>query len=154
VKPGATFTLGDKKITFRDFKPQPDVDHYLPQEEDIAVSAQLDIEDKDGNTGTMEPVFIIRDKTPSRIRDEHRELGMFSNLVNLNPETSEATLLIAQAPPRDAIRVPIAIATKSSRSDWLALQAIEFPGINLFWFGCIGMMVGLLISMVLRLRGR
>mgnify|MGYP000370579229 FL=1 len=79
---------------------------------------------------------------------------MFSNLVNLNPETSEATLLIAQAPPRDAVRVPIAIATKSSRSDWLALQAIEFPGINLFWFGCIGMMVGLLISMVLRLRGR
>jgi len=79
---------------------------------------------------------------------------LFSNLVNLNPETSEATLLIAQGPPRDAIHVPVAIATKSSRSDWLALQAIEFPGINLFWFGTIAMMMGLLISMVLRLRGR
>ena len=154
VKPGTTFTLGDKKITFRNFKPQPEVDHYLPQEGDIAVSAQLDITDATGSTGTMEPVFIIRDKTPSRIRDEHRALGLFSNLVNLNPETSEATLLIAQAPPREAVRVPIAVATKSSRSDWLALQAIEFPGINLFWIGTIAMMMGLLISMVLRLRGK
>ncbi|TXF88123.1 cytochrome c assembly protein [Neolewinella aurantiaca] len=154
VKPGSSFRLGDKELTFRNFKPQPEVDHYLPQEGDIAVSAQLDITDAAGNTGTMEPVFIIRDKTPSRIRDEHREFGLFSNLVNLNPETSEATLLIAQAPPRDAVRVPIAVATKSSRSDWLALQAIEFPGINLFWIGCISMMMGLLISMVLRLRMR
>jgi cytochrome c-type biogenesis protein CcmF len=154
VKPGATFLVGDKQVTFRNFQPQPQVDHYQPEEEDIAVSAQLDITAPDGTTGTMEPVFIIRDQTPSRIRDEHRSLGLFANLVNLNPETSEATLLVAQAPPRDEILVPIAVATNSPRSDWLALQAIEFPGINLFWFGCIGMMFGLLISMVLRIRER
>jgi len=72
VKPGSTFTIGDKQITFRNFKPQPKVDHYLPQEGDIAVSAQLEITSKNGQSGTMEPVFIIRDKTPSRIRDEPR----------------------------------------------------------------------------------
>ncbi|WP_090170471.1 cytochrome c biogenesis protein CcsA [Neolewinella agarilytica] len=154
LKPGSTFTVGDKRLTFRSFKPQPEVDHYAPREGDIAVSAVIDITALDGTTGTMEPVFIIRDKTPSRIRDEHRELGLFSNLVNLNPETSEATLLIAEAPPRGELKIPVAVATNSSRSDWLALQAIEFPGINLFWFGTIAMLLGLLISMIIRIRAR
>ncbi|WP_273445023.1 cytochrome c biogenesis protein CcsA [Neolewinella agarilytica] len=154
LKPGSTFTVGDKRLTFRSFKPQPEVDHYAPREGDIAVSAVIDITAPDGTTGTMEPVFIIRDKTPSRIRDEHRELGLFSNLVNLNPETSEATLLIAEAPPRGELKIPVAVATNSSRSDWLALQAIEFPGINLFWFGTIAMLLGLLISMIIRIRAR
>ncbi len=152
VKPGSTFTVGDRQITFRNFRPQPEVDHYSPREGDIAVSAQLDISAPDGTTGTMEPVFIIRDKTPSRIRDEHRELGLFANLINLNPTSGEATLLIAEAPRRGALRIPVAVATNSARSDWLALQAIEFPGINLFWIGTIGMMFGLLFTMVVRLR--
>lgn len=154
VKPGTSFTVGDKQVTFQNFQPNPQVDHYTPREGDIAVSAQLQIEATDGSTGSLEPVFIIRDKVPSRIRDEQRELGLFANLVNLNPETSEATLLVAEAPRRGALKIPVAVATNSSRSDWLALQAIEFPGINLFWFGTIAMMGGLLISMVFRIRER
>jgi cytochrome c-type biogenesis protein CcmF len=154
VTPGTTFTFGDNQVTFRNFQPNPEVDHYTPREGDIGVSAQLQITANDGTTGSLEPVFIIRDKTPSRIRDEHRELGLFANLVNLNPETSEATLLIAEAPRRGALKIPVAVATNSARSDWLALQAIEFPGINLFWIGTIAMMCGLLISMVFRIRER
>jgi cytochrome c-type biogenesis protein CcmF len=99
-------------------------------------------------------VFIIRDKQPSRVRDEIRDLGLYANLVNLNPNTNEATLLVAKTEGRDEITVPIAVATNSSRSDWLALQAIEFPGINLFWIGTLGMMFGLLFNMVLRVRKR
>ncbi|MFT6000254.1 MAG: cytochrome c-type biogenesis protein CcmF [Neolewinella sp.] len=154
VKPGANFTVGDKQVTFKNFQPNPQVDHYTARDGDIAVSAQLEITADDGTTGTLEPVFIIRDKLPSRIRDEHREIGLFANLVNLNPETSEATLLVAEAPRRGALKIPVAVATNSARSDWLALQAIEFPGINLFWIGTIGMMMGLLISMVFRIRER
>lgn len=154
VTPGTAFTIGDKQVTFRNFQPNPQVDHYTPREGDISVSAQLQVTAANGTTGSLEPVFIIRDKVPSRIRDEHRELGIFANLVNLNPETSEATLLIAESPPRGALEIPVAVATNSARSDWLALQAIEFPGINLFWIGTIAMMGGLLISMVFRIRER
>ncbi|MEM9528880.1 MAG: cytochrome c assembly protein, partial [Bacteroidota bacterium] len=152
VKPEETFQVGDKSITFQRFQANPQVDHYAPQEGDISVSAVLDVVAQDGLNGQLQPVFIIRDKTPSRVRDEHRALGLFANLVNLNPETSEATLLIAQAPPRGDLQVPIAVATNSSRSDWVALQAIEFPGINLFWVGTISMMIGFLVNLVLRLR--
>jgi len=152
VSPGTDFQVGDKRITFTGFQPNPTVDHYKPMGGDISVSAKLEITAADGTTGSMEPVFIIRDKTPSRIRDEHRELGLFANLVNINPEDNMATLLIAQSAPRADLRVPIAVATNSLRSDWLALQAIEFPGINLFWFGSISMLIGLLVSMFMRIR--
>ncbi|MFT7120542.1 MAG: cytochrome c-type biogenesis protein CcmF [Neolewinella sp.] len=154
VKPGTTFKVGDKTVTFTRFQSNPEVPHYKSEAGDLAVSAILNISASDGSTGTMEPVFIIRENVPSRVRDEHRELGLFANLVNLNPETSEATLLIAESPSRSELKIPIAIASKSVRSDWITLQAIEFPGINLFWFGTIGMMLGMLINMVVRLRSR
>ena len=152
VKPGEQFTVGDNTFTLRKFQPAPKVDHYAPREGDIAVSAILDVNDQDGRRAELEPVFIIRNNIPNRVRDEDRDLGLYANLVNLDPQTSEATLLIAEVEPRGELRVPIAVATKSDRSDWLALQAIEFPGINLFWIGTIAMMLGLLISMVLRIR--
>ena len=154
VTAGNTITVGDKEIRFERFQPQPDVDHYDPKEGDVAVSAVLRVTTPDGTTGSLEPVFIIRDNTPSRLRDEHRGTGVFANLVNIDPQTGEATLLVAEAPPRGELTVPIAIATDSDRSDWLALQAIEFPGINLFWIGTIAMMLGLLINMVVRIRTR
>jgi cytochrome c-type biogenesis protein CcmF len=154
VAPGSTFDINGQPITFRSFNPQPEVDHYAPVEGDIAVSALLETVDNNGQPRSMEPVFIIRDKQPSRVRDEIRDLGLYANLVNLNPNTNEATLLVAKTEGRDEITVPIAVATNSSRSDWLALQAIEFPGINLFWIGTLGMMFGLLFNMVLRVRKR
>ena len=154
VKPGDSFMLGDKTITLDAFQPRPVVDHYTPQVGDVAVSAQLTATSADGTTGRLEPVFIIRDKTPSRIRDEHRPLGLYANLVNIDPQTGSATLLVAQGEERSELQVPLAVATNSARSDWLALQAIEFPGINFFWSGTILMMLGLLISLVLRLRQR
>ena len=154
LKAGGSVRVGDREVTFERFQPQPDVSHYDPREGDVAVSAVLNVSAPDGAAGSLQPVFVIRDNTPSRIRDEHRATGIFANLVNINPQTGEATLLIAQAPPRGDLTIPIAIATDSERSDWLALQAIEFPGINLFWIGTIAMMLGLLINMVVRIRQR
>ncbi|OAV45523.1 cytochrome c biogenesis protein CcsA [Lewinella sp. 4G2] len=152
VKPGEQFKFGDLDVTLRRFQPQPKVDHYQSVEGDIAVSAVLDVTQNGEPVAELQPVFIIRDNSPSRVRDENRKLGLYANLVNLDPQTSEATLLVAQSEARGEISVPIAVATKSDRSDWLALQAIEFPGINLFWIGTIAMMLGLLINMVLRIR--
>ena len=152
LKPGSEFSVGDNTIRFTGFQANPDVDHYQAKEGDISVAALLEVSAPDGRTGLLEPVFLIRDNVPSRVRDEHRELGLFANLINLNPETSEATLMVAQAPPRAEIRIPLAIASNAYRADWITLQAIEFPGINLFWFGSIGMMLGMFINMVLRLR--
>lgn len=150
AKPGETFEVDGQKIFFERFDPAPKVDHYQPMADDIAVGATLKPE---GSQDVLEPVFIIRDKQAVRARDENRELGIYANFVNLDPKTNEATFYIARTAPRKDLTVPIAVA-RSKRSDWIALQAIEFPGINLFWIGSIMMLLGLALSMFFRLRSK
>ncbi len=154
VAPGSTFEVAGQRMEFVQFNPQPVVDHYAPVEGDIAVSAQLRLFTPDDGSEILEPVFVIRDKQPSRVRDESRRLGIYANLVNINPQTNEATLMIAKASPRADLAVPVAVATNSFRSDYIGLQAIEFPGINIFWLGTVSMMLGFLVSLVVRLNGR
>ena len=149
VTPGSTFEVAGQRVTFERFVSQPTVSHFDPQEGDIWVSALLRA---DGYA--MQPVFLIRGNQPSGVRDEIPELGLYAQLMSLNPETNEATLRVAHATPRGATAIPLAVAPRSYRTDYITLQAIEFPGINLFWFGATSMMVGLLISMVTRMRGR
>ncbi|CAH1000271.1 Cytochrome c biogenesis protein CcsA [Neolewinella maritima] len=150
LEPGSSITVGDQVLTFERFVSQPQVDHFQPQEEDIWVSALLSTADGQ----QMQPVFLIRGKQPSGVRDEITNLGLYAHLVSIDPNTNEATLRIAQANPTTALSIPLAVAPRSYRTDYITLQAIEFPGINLFWFGTISMMVGLLISMVVRIRTR
>ena len=49
---------------------------------------------------------------------------------------------------------PLAIANEVPRSDFIVLEAILFPGINLFWLGSLMLLGGLAISMVYRMRDR
>lgn len=152
AKPGETIEVAGQPLRFLQFTPKPAVDHYQPMPDDIAVSAVLETKDKAGNTHRMEPVLVIRDRQAVRARDEIRELGIYANFVNLDPATNEATFYIAKTSPPPPLLVPLAVATKSARADWIAIQAIEFPGINLFWWGSILMLVGLAFSMVVRLQ--
>ena len=57
--------------------------------------------------------------------------------------------MVAQSESQE---LPVSIAENVGRSDYIVLQAIEFPGINYFWAGTILMMFGLTMSMVYRLR--
>lgn len=154
VKPGQTFEVKGQKVFFSEFVPNPQVDHYSPMEGDISVSAVLLAENPGKEAEVLEPVFVIRNKQAIRARDESRKLGLFVNFVNLNPQTNEATLLVAKDIPRADIAVPLAVAPRSSRTDWIVLQAIEFPGIKLFWYGAILMLIGLAFSLFFRIRQR
>ncbi|PHI21820.1 cytochrome c assembly protein [Lewinellaceae bacterium SD302] len=151
VKPGETFTVDGQEIFFASYDPKPEVDHYLPMKDDIAVGAQLVLKSEGEEDRMIEPIFVIRDKQAVRARDEDRELGIYANFVNLDPQTNIGTFFIAKAAPRPELNVPLAVATKSARADWISLQAIEFPGINLFWAGSILMLFGLALSMIFRL---
>ena len=150
VEPGSTLRVGDQTLTFERFVSQPEVDHFTPQDGDIWVSALLTAADG----ASMQPVFLIRGKQPSGVRDEITSLGLYGHLVSIDPNTNQATLRIASRNPGTRLSIPLAVAPRSYGTDWVALQAIEFPGINLFWFGTISMMAGLLISMVYRIRTR
>lgn len=152
-----TFRQGDEinlngyRIRFAGFNRQPQHPNYQPREDDIAVSAMMQVQAPDGQSYDAQPVYLIRDSRPFNLKDEIPELGMHFRFTGIDPATESIEMMAAQAPPKPLV-IPFELASNSLRSDYIVLEAIEFPGINLFWAGSCLMMIGLLFSMFVRIR--
>lgn len=153
LAPGEETTVGDLRVSFQGYNKEVNLPAYKPKEGDIAVSAMLTATAADGQSAAAQPVFLIRNSQPLNLKDEAAGLGLHARFVSLDPQTEKATLLLAYQMPR-LPKASFSIATSAFRTDWVALQAIEFPGINYFWIGASMMMFGLTISMYYRIRSR
>ncbi len=152
LKEGETVQLGDLKIQFAQFIKNPTNPEYKPEQGDIAVGAALNVKDKSGKTYLSDPMYVIRGNRPFSIKDFVEPLGLHVRFASLNPEKETMQLFIAQAKAPANAGIPIQLATNSLRSDYIVLEAIAFPGIQLFWIGCTMMMIGLTVSMGYRIR--
>lgn len=148
-KQGQTLHINGFDITFGGFNKQPQHPGYSAQEGDIAVGAMFNIKDSNGKNFQAEPLYLIRGTSPFNLKDEIRDIGLHIRFTSINPETEEIEVLIAQK-QSGLENIPVEIAKKSFRSDYIVLEAIVFPGINLFWLGSTMMMVGLAVSMFRR----
>jgi len=154
-----TFKEGDQiqyqgyQIQFGGFNREPKHPNYLPREEDIGVSAIMNVQAPDGKAYQAQPVYLIRGNRPFNLKDEIPEAGLHFRFTGIDPNTETVEVQVAKA-ARASRPIPIELATNSLRSDYIVLEAIEFPGINLFWLGSTLMMLGLLVSMGRRLGGR
>jgi len=154
-----TFKQGDRilyngyDIQFAGFNRSPEHPNYSPKEGDIAVSAMMSAQAPDGATGMAQPVYLIRDSRPFNLKDQLVEQGLHFRFTGIDPATETIEMMITSS-GEEILPIPFDIATDSLRSDYIVLEAIEFPGINLFWLGTILMMVGLLFSMFVRMGQR
>lgn len=154
LKQGETFQYAGYNIQFAGFQRDPSHPFYQAEEGDIPVGALLNIEDADGNTYMAQPVYFIRGNRPFNIKDEAPAAGLHFRFVSLDPGTESLQLMVAKADSPEAGAVPVEVATDAYRSDWIVLEAIVFPGINLFWLGSLLMMIGLGIAMAYRIQQR
>ena len=139
-------------VQFAGFNKEVNHPGYEAKEGDIAVSAVMNVF-KDGKSGTAEPVYLIRDNRPFNLKDELEEFGFHFRFTGIDPGTETITMSIAKVDPGLRI-VPMDIAENATRNDWIVLESIVFPGINFFWIGSIMMLIGLTISMVLRMQNK
>ena len=79
-----------------------------------------------------------------------RNLGLRVRFQSINPEDGKATFEISTGLPQKQTIV-LDIAEDVNRSDYIVMEAIVFPGINLFWLGSLLMLFGLLQGWILRL---
>lgn len=147
IKQGEIVEFKDLKIEFTQFIRNPQHPEYQAEKGDIAVSAALKIQDKAGKSYLSEPIYIIRGTRPMGIKSFVEPLGVHVRFAGINPEKETIQLFIAQSKPTANATIPIELATNSLRSDYIVLEAIEFPGINFFWIGTTLMMIGLTVSM-------
>jgi len=142
---GAEINYNGYKIKFTNFDKDPVHSAYQREEKDIVVGALLDITDPEGNEYSAQPIYLIRGNKPFILKDEITSKGLHFQFVKIDPATGTVTINIAQYEKND--KIPFLLAADSFRDDYIVLEAIEFPGINLVWLGTMMMMLGLFIGM-------
>jgi cytochrome c-type biogenesis protein CcmF len=100
---------------------------------DIAVEAVLTLWDFDTKRHTMFPVFVLRDSSKVfSIPSINEDLGVSISFDRIYPNDGSVDLTF--------------IEKKSDQKEFIVMQAILFPYINLLWLGCLIMSIGVLIS--------
>jgi len=151
LKPGQEIAVEGFRLQLQGFRRNPQHPAYVPEADDIAVGATVLARTPDGDTATLEPIFFIRGNRPFNIKDEWTTRGLNLRFASLDPQTEAMELMVARLPDVQR-QLSVELATNSLRSDYIVLEAKEFPGINYFWLGSLMMMIGMALSMGDRLR--
>jgi len=153
-KKGEKINLNGQEIMFNGFNLQPGHPNYKPEEGDIAVGAILSAQSKDqSKTFQAEPLYLIRNSQPFNLKDEIPDLGLHFRFTKIDPKSESIEMSIAVEEKKN-LKVPIEIADNALRTDYIVMEAILFPGINLFWLGTLMIMFGLTLSMFHRMNSK
>jgi len=150
IKSGETKTWNDLALTLQGIDKTIDHPNYRSMEGDIAIQAVVSIKGKDNKTHIARPLYFIRDGSPLNMKAYVPDIGLHMKLERIDPEKEEFHLYLARL--SDTPLLPLEIAQDAPRNDYIVLEAILFPGINLFWAGSLIMLMGMFIGLYKRLR--
>lgn len=148
LKTGEETTLDSTSIRLLAIDREASHPQYVSAEGDIAVNAVVEVKRGD-QAQILRPLFFIRDSRPLNIKAVSDELGVHLRFEHIDPQTETFTFQFARDEAKRDI-IPVEIATNVPRNDLIVIEAIVFPGINLFWIGAIFMMTGAAIAMWVR----
>ena len=131
-----TVSIGDTMYSYRgtgmvilkSLDNKLDLKKYNLKEGDIAVGAVLKIIDSAHNTYTAEPVYIISGNQIETIDDTVSNAGLKFTFSKIDPKSHKLDIVIAEGKPK--------------AKDYIVMEAIIFPYINVLWFGCLIMILG------------
>ena len=100
---------------------------------DIPVTALLDIHTLGADSvQSIKTLYYIRDQRENSISTEVKEIGLTIQLSSIIPAEGQMVFEFKEKKPK---------------RDYVIVQAIIFPGIQLVWLGSIMMMFGLLLGL-------
>lgn len=114
-------------------------ERYMVGANDLAVRAMIGFRTADNERFEAEPLFILRDSSmyiPDPVAIP--EAGLQVLFDKIDPVEGKHTFLISEH--------------VSNRKEFIVLQAIEFPMINVLWVGCVVMFMGTLMAVRHRIR--
>ena len=149
-KKGVTQQIGDYKVTFEDFEREIDREKYGIVS-DIAVGARMRIQG-DGIDTVAIPIFYIDGQQQLSVPEEMRSLGLKFQFAKLIPskdpnKDEDAQVIIFVANNLSKKETVIVEIAENALHDYIVMQAIVFPGINLFWIGSLLMLLGFAMGM-------
>jgi cytochrome c-type biogenesis protein CcmF len=138
LAPGDTLFAGQALIIFNGFDRQIDKAAYDLEDNDIAVAADLTVIEISGKKTALTPLYVIRDRMAIPIPGEMEELGLRVVLNKVLPNEGKAEIALYEKP--DAYK------------EFIVMQAMIFPWINILWAGCVVMIIGTIMAIRRRLK--
>jgi len=138
IKVGAkdTVALNSSIMYVKGINKEIDPVIYRLDSNDIGISLIIECINSKGKRFTLEPVMIIKGTQVFPIQVEDEELGLKLAIKRIIPEENSFELVVSE----------------KKRSNFIIMQAIVFPYINVLWLGCIIMVIGSLLSVYYRIR--
>ncbi|MDQ3048562.1 MAG: cytochrome c biogenesis protein CcsA [Bacteroidota bacterium] len=137
IKKGDTIFSSNAIIILDSLSTNFDKKEYNLTDDDIAVMANFSVQDIKVKH-IARPVFVIRNNSIQPIAAKVDELGLQFMFWKLNTETSSIDISLQEK--------------KSNKKDFIVMEAMIFPYINILWIGCFVMIVGTIFAILERIR--
>ncbi|WP_424962994.1 cytochrome c biogenesis protein CcsA [Ekhidna sp.] len=129
VKIGDQFFINDYVATLIKMEPISEIDGTPLSSGDVAVKAIVEVQGEFENY-LAEPVFVIRDREYiGRIDDQVNDLAFRISIQNIIPQENAVVL-----------------AYQTTQKDWIIMEAVKKPWINLLWLGTFLLVIGFLVA--------
>ncbi len=150
IKPGESRTW--KGMTIRMNGVDRNIRHpnYVAREGDVAIQGVIDVTGPDSVRHSARPLYFIRDAQVYNMKDYVPDYSLQIGIEKIDPQKEAFTLMLARSMQTPGLLIEA--AEKTPRNDYIVLEAILFPGINLFWAGSIIMLLGAFLGLYKRLR--
>jgi len=136
--PGDTVASSNSLIILVGLNSRVDKKKYGLPDSAIAVGAEFKILDVNKKVHMSYPVFAIERNQIVPLPTEIPELGMKLNFWKVDPEAGKITVAVT--------------VNAADKPDYIVMEAIVFPWINILWTGCIVMVIGTAMALVHRIR--
>ena len=137
VKKGDSIFSSNAIIIFDSLSTNIDKAKYKIDANDIAVQAYFQVLDVTKKYNAN-PIYVIKNNSVQPIESTIDPLGLKFLFWQVNPEKGNIQISLQEK--------------KSNVRDFIVMQAIVFPYINILWIGCIIMAIGTILSILERLR--
>ncbi|MCB0484232.1 MAG: cytochrome c biogenesis protein CcsA, partial [Flavobacteriales bacterium] len=139
IRPGDTIFTSSTFIVADSLFRVNDVAELGLSNEDVVVGLPLKMYNSTGAQSWLKPIYILRDSTEIiSIPSEQEEAGIKVIIQQIHPENGTIDIKLSEK--------------KSMQRDFIVMQAVVFPYINLLWIGCIVMLFGLGTSIYYRIK--
>lgn len=146
LKKGNEVEIGKLKyLKLNGFTKDIDPEILVPGENEIAIAAQLEYRD-DQKRCNLNPIYLIRGNQVVSIPVQSILPGISIKFSKIDPETETMRFDYFIHPDISNSEIPVLISENVPRNDFIVIQVIEFPWINLVWFGGALMLSGLFLS--------
>jgi cytochrome c-type biogenesis protein CcmF len=135
---GDTFMTSNSFVVLRALNKDVDRSNLQLRDSDLAVGANLLIEDINKNMYVAEPIFVIKNFEIYSKEAVVDTLGLKFVFQKIDPATGKVDIAVTEK--------------KGNKKEFIIMKAIIFPGINILWMGCILMIFGSVLAIRKRIK--